>query len=298
MLTREIASTFPLNRELLLSRTKGNYNAWRLRVTALLTERFAMDIVLGRLGRPQGPPRMLGRELQVTVGPRVVDGFAGLIIDGLNAQVWDDAHAAALAQILVAVSDDVLTNYEAPPEEEYNKATHLWTYIEGLFLGHPTHQSHWESGYRLLFFASAPRSAIQDVSADHALGLDGDGKAVVFFGSVILDKSIVPCKVAPEWGALWPNAGKEHGHAGPFTVLAFDLGTMELVPTSHGKIPIGRHPVIGGHREDGSRLYHAVGVVAGCRTPGKAGDNAPCCYVGYDGGEHALQQYELLCWRD
>ncbi len=47
--------------------------------------------------------------------------------------------------------------------------------------------------------------------------------------------------------------------------------TMEFVRTSQGRVPAGRRPVEGGYEEDGTPLYHAVGVIDGVKVPGKTG---------------------------
>ncbi len=44
---------------------------------------------------------------------------------------------------------------------------------------------------------------------------------------------------------------------------------MEWVPTSGGRIPIGRHPIEGGYEEDGTLLYHAAARIDNVMVPGK-----------------------------
>ena len=73
---------------------------------------------------------------------------------------------------------------------------------------------------------------------------------------------------------LWVSYGdKEHPHRGSGYLLPFDPNTMEWVPASEGRIPNGRRPVDGGYETSigGPKLYHALAVVGGIRTPGKTG---------------------------
>ncbi|KAF5367503.1 hypothetical protein D9758_003680 [Tetrapyrgos nigripes] len=145
---------------------------------------------------------------------------------------------------------------------------------------------------------------------------DLDGSPV-FIGSALFDKSVHPCKIAPNLGSvcLVAYGGGERAHDGRYDLLPFDPNTMEWVPASHGRIPDGRRPVEGGYEENGERLYHgesqecwsmrphnnttfeAVGVVSGIKVPGKTGAHLGGANVSFGGGEHACQNYEILCWK-
>lgn len=72
-----------------------------------------------------------------------------------------------------------------------------------------------------------------------------------------------PCRV--------PYAGEERQHHGRYDLLPFIASAMEWVPTSGGRVPIGRHPIEGGYEEDGSQLYHAAAVIDRVIVPGKTG---------------------------
>lgn len=72
---------------------------------------------------------------------------------------------------------------------------------------------------------------------------------------------------------------------------------MEWVHTSAGRIPPGRRPVEGGYEEQGSKLYHAIGVISGVGVPGKTGEHLNGCHVAFGGAENVVQEYEILCWK-
>ncbi|KAJ3905263.1 hypothetical protein F5879DRAFT_951547 [Lentinula edodes] len=137
---------------------------------------------------------------------------------------------------------------------------------------------------------------------------DLDGASPVFFGSAhFADSSIHPCKIAP---ALNPSAcrvpygGKEHHHDGPYALLPFDPETMELIPTSGGRIPNGRMPIVGGHERDHNvKLYHAVATVYArggiVRVPGKTAPHLSGCNFAWGGIERVFRSnYEILCWKE
>jgi len=68
-----------------------------------------------------------------------------------------------------------------------------------------------------------------------------------------------------------PYAGEERPHQGRFDLLPFIPSAMEWVPTSGGRVPIGRCPIEGGYEEDGSQLYHAAASIGHVIIPGKTG---------------------------
>ncbi|KAJ3840453.1 hypothetical protein EV361DRAFT_799301 [Lentinula raphanica] len=133
---------------------------------------------------------------------------------------------------------------------------------------------------------------------------DLDGISPVFFGSAHFDDSSVhPCKIAPGLSpspCRVPYGSKEHHHNGPYTLLPFNPETMELVPTSGGRIPTGRRPIVGGHERDKDvKLYHAVALVSGrsgiVRVPGKTAPHLSGCNFAWGGIERVFQHnYEIL----
>lgn len=104
---------------------------------------------------------------------------------------------------------------------------------------------------------------------------DADGRSPIFIGSALFERSVHPCKIGPHLQSFVsvPYGGGEHVHNGRYDLLPFRPDLMEWVRTSHGSIPPGRRPVEGGYEEDGSRLYHAVGLVNGVNVPGKCGEH-------------------------
>ncbi|KAG6332259.1 hypothetical protein ID866_6830 [Astraeus odoratus] len=159
-------------------------------------------------------------------------------------------------------------------------------------------EAHPPSGFRVALDASA---TFPEHLAGKAPCFDADGFSPVFIGSAILeDNSVHPCKVAPRLIPVCrvPYAGVELAHYGRYDVLPFDPDTMEWVPASRGRVPHGCNPVPGGYEENGSQLYHAIGVVDGVRVPGKTGIHLGACHVAFNGTEHVItHNYEILCWR-
>ncbi|KAF8910636.1 hypothetical protein CPB84DRAFT_1672534, partial [Gymnopilus junonius] len=126
---------------------------------------------------------------------------------------------------------------------------------------------------------------------------DADGRSPIFIGSALFERSVQPCKIGPHLQSFVsvPYGGGEHVHNGRYDLLPFRPDLMEWVPTSHGRIPPGRRPVEGGYEEDGSRLFHAVGLVNGVKVPGKCGEHLRGCRVAFGGVEHSIDEnYDIL----
>jgi len=129
---------------------------------------------------------------------------------------------------------------------------------------------------------------------------DADGTSAIFIGSALFERSVHPCKIGRHLQpfASVPYGGGEHGHHGRYDLLPFRPDQMEFVRTSHGMIPPGRRPIEGGYEEDGTKLYHAVGVVNGLRVPGKCSEHLRGSRVAFGGVEYSIDDnYEILCWR-
>ena len=130
------------------------------------------------------------------------------------------------------------------------------------------------SGYRIPLGTSVPRPPPPFPGINRtreAPFIDADRKSPVFIGSAIMpDDSVHPCKIAGKQCYVG-LAGKEIVHQGRFDLLPFVPALMEFVPTSYGRLPLGRRPVKGGFESYGPELYHAVAVIDGTKVPGKAG---------------------------
>ena len=136
------------------------------------------------------------------------------------------------------------------------------------------------SGYRVALDASSEFPP--PYRAGEPPCFDADEKSPVYLGSAIMtDHSVHPCKIAPELHPVCrvPYGGVELAHYGRYDLLPFDPETMEWVTTSRGRIPYGREPVQGGMEDNGSSLYHAIGVVDGVRVPGKTGVHLVSVFV-------------------
>ncbi|KAH9964388.1 hypothetical protein BGW80DRAFT_1563364 [Lactifluus volemus] len=132
--------------------------------------------------------------------------------------------------------------------------------------------------------------------------MDADSHSPVFMGSAFMQSSVHPCKIGPHLeppsACRVPYGGHEYAHHGRYDLLPFMRDRMEFVPTSHGRIPLGRQPVKGGFECAGQELYHAAAVVHGIKIPGKTGIHLGGCNVGYGGKEHQIKEdYEILCWK-
>jgi len=137
---------------------------------------------------------------------------------------------------------------------------------------------------------------------------EADGSPV-YLGSALgsenpsdpLHNSIHPCKIVPHLSppCRVPYGGAEYEHRSRYDLLPFDQQTMKWVPASHGRIPDGRIPIIGGVEIHGAKLYHALGQVTSVWVPGKTGIHLNGCHVAYDNTEHVItDNYFILCWRE
>ena len=135
----------------------------------------------------------------------------------------------------------------------------------------PAYTQHPPSGFRLPLTTDQPIP--QPDSTGRPCAFDADGRSPIFFGSALLATSVHPCKIAPALTTPCRVAygGKEFEHHGRYDLLPFNSSTMELVPTSHGRIPPGRRPIDGGYEENGEKLYHALARIDGILVPGKTG---------------------------
>ncbi|EJF66284.1 hypothetical protein BD309DRAFT_988823 [Dichomitus squalens] len=126
-------------------------------------------------------------------------------------------------------------------------------------------------------------------------------RSPLFLGIADFRDGMHPCKIRPSnYPMLWVSyGGKEYPYRGVGFLLPFDPTTMEWVPAADGRIPSGRRPVEGGYeRIGGQKLYHALAVVEGVKTPGKTGEHIKGANVSFADREHHVRNYEILCWRD
>ncbi|KAI6133599.1 hypothetical protein EV401DRAFT_1914425 [Pisolithus croceorrhizus] len=132
------------------------------------------------------------------------------------------------------------------------------------------------SGYRLALDVSSPFPGSSKTMEPPCF--DADGVSPVYVGSAIFDNCVHPCKIAPHLipACRVPYGGVELEHRGRYDLLPFDPDTMIWVTTNRGRIPYGFNPIQGGYEENGTSLYHAIGVVNGVRVPGKAGLHLVC----------------------
>ncbi|EJD49829.1 hypothetical protein AURDEDRAFT_59298, partial [Auricularia subglabra TFB-10046 SS5] len=105
------------------------------------------------------------------------------------------------------------------------------------------------------------------------------GNAPAYLGTAYVGHGAYPCKIIPSQNPAcrFSMNGQELGHNGRYDLLPFDASRMELVRTANGVVPRGRRPVQGGHEENGSPLYHAVGTLGGMRVPGRTGEHLVRC---------------------
>ena len=102
---------------------------------------------------------------------------------------------------------------------------------------------------------------------------DCDGTPL-YIGTTFFNGGWHPCKITPYnyIKARVSYGGKEYENTGLCYLLPFNAERMEWVPASHGVIPYGRRPIVGGYEEIGEDMfYHALAVVRGVKVPGKIG---------------------------
>lgn len=138
-------------------------------------------------------------------------------------------------------------------------------------------------------------------AAGPAPAQDMDGSAV-YVGSARFEKSVHPCKIVPRLAPTpcrVPYGGGEYEHHGDYDLLPIDTALMEWVPTSQGRLPVGRRLVVGGQEEHGAMLYHAMATVNGVLVPGKTAEHLGGANVAFGGAEHVERDnYSILCWKN
>ncbi|KAI6038821.1 hypothetical protein EDC04DRAFT_1887402 [Pisolithus marmoratus] len=151
------------------------------------------------------------------------------------------------------------------------------------------------SGYRIALDASTPFPTSPKIMAPPCF--DADNMSPVYVGSAIFENSVHPCKIAPRLtpACRVPYGGVELEHYGRYDLLPFDPDTMVWVATSRGRIPYDFTPIQGGYEENGTPLYHAIGIIDGITVPGKTGTHLGGCNIAFNGAEHVItKSYEIL----
>lgn len=134
--------------------------------------------------------------------------------------------------------------------------------------------------------------------------VDLDGSPI-FIGSALMERSVHPCKIGPRLEPSCvsvPYNGTELNHHGRYDLLPYSEQEMEWVPTSHGRIPKGRRPVLGGHDENSNRLYHAAAYIDDIKVPGLTAEHlyvlwscilsAVCSYCDRGGANFSFNRQE------
>lgn len=118
------------------------------------------------------------------------------------------------------------------------------------------------------------RVTVSDLSTvtPYPAATDLDGTTSLYFGSAILHGAVLPGKVVEmrTCQVLQDDAVVECTIG--FSILPFSAD-MELVPTSRGVIPRGKHPVEGNYDGQGRKLYHAMLYAVGRRFPGMCAEH-------------------------
>ncbi|KAK2467813.1 hypothetical protein APHAL10511_000108 [Amanita phalloides] len=114
-----------------------------------------------------------------------------------------------------------------------------------------------------------------------------------------IDGGIQLGKVSSEFekGAAIGYGNKEQ-HFDEYEILLGDMRGLHWV-SSHGTINVGAlgaRPVEGGHENDGTPLYIVRAYYKDGVHPGKASPKLKGAYIAWDGGEKAVENYEVLCY--
>ncbi|XP_023024558.2 uncharacterized protein [Leptinotarsa decemlineata] len=123
-------------------------------------------------------------------------------------------------------------------------------------------------------------------------GVDVDGEEI-FVGRAFHEGDWLPAKVIPGKRIAYVCYNGAEVGVERFQVLCEQR--FEWIPTSGGDIPEGA--VEGGKTSDGEPLYIGRAYHEGSHTVGKVHPSHGCCYIPFNGGEHAHQQYETLVLR-
>ena len=110
------------------------------------------------------------------------------------------------------------------------------------------------------------------------VSFDRYGTPLYFARAILEDGIFMPCTVrVDENGRVecyYAHNRREIRHGSTYDLVPFDQETMELLKVwpedlEEGELPF--KPVEGGMDENGNPLWHAIGEIAGVRTPGYAG---------------------------
>ncbi|KAM7342289.1 uncharacterized protein ACRADG_009754 [Cochliomyia hominivorax] len=124
--------------------------------------------------------------------------------------------------------------------------------------------------------------------AIHA-GHDSDGDPI-YVGRAYHNGDMLPAKVIPNKKQAYVAWGGEEINKHDVEILTGHHYVW--IPSSGGSVP--PHALQVGQTSDGEPLYVGRGHWAGSLTPGKIHPSHGCLYIPYGGGEHKLENYEVL----
>jgi len=124
--------------------------------------------------------------------------------------------------------------------------------------------------------------------AVHA-GHDIDGDAL-YVGRTYHNGDMLPAKVIPSKQVAYVAWGGQE-------IAKHDVEVLTghhycWIPSANGEVP--PHALTVGQTADGEPLYVGRGHWNGSLTPGKVHPSHGCLYIPFGGGEHRLEQYEVL----
>ncbi|XP_055387528.1 uncharacterized protein LOC129616083 [Condylostylus longicornis] len=133
-------------------------------------------------------------------------------------------------------------------------------------------------------------SSYSEVPSDAVLaGSDSDGDPI-YVGRARHADDLLPAKVIPNKRKAYVSYDGEELEKYEYEILCGDL--YQWQSDSGGHIP--PHAMSSGITSSGELLYIGRGEFAGSMTPGKIHPSHGCLYIPYGGGEHRIDNYEVL----
>merc|ERR1712002_664182 len=114
-----------------------------------------------------------------------------------------------------------------------------------------------------------------------------------YIGRFHIGGALIPGKIDGDSRACYvPHGCKEHRNDHQYEVLVGNQDDVAWAQGHGSTVPYGI--IQGGYEANGEPYYIGRAHFRGVLLPGKVHLSHQCCYVSYDGGEHAIREFEVL----
>merc|ERR1712210_59926 len=126
---------------------------------------------------------------------------------------------------------------------------------------------------------------------------DGDGNNLYVARAKY--KGVCPGKLVAGCNGVYIGWGEQQHLMEEYEILVQDKhDNLQWLHACNGEVPSGASAVKAGHEWEGPPLYVARGKVNGCMSVGKMNQKYKSAFLTYDGKEHAVDEYEVLCVKE